>query len=81
MEVGNSYGRIRGRSEGTEADGNPVGRTTVLTNLDLWELSEANPPTKEHKCMGWSVAPWHICSRGLICLTLVEEDPPNPLET
>jgi hypothetical protein len=33
-EVGDSYGRVRGRIEEAEGDGNPIGRATVSTNLD-----------------------------------------------
>jgi hypothetical protein len=47
-EVGDPCGRVRGRIEGTEGDGNPIGRPTVSTNLDPWELPETKPPTKEH---------------------------------
>jgi hypothetical protein len=32
------YGRVRGRTQGTKRDGNPIGRPTVSTNLDPWEL-------------------------------------------
>ena len=35
-----------------EGDCNPIGRTTVSTNLDPWELPETKPPTKEHT---WAV--------------------------
>ena len=42
-EVGASYGRVRGRIEGTEGDGNPIGRPTVSTNLDPWELLSYQP--------------------------------------
>jgi hypothetical protein len=31
-EIGDPYGRIRGRIEGAEAEGNPIGRPTVSTN-------------------------------------------------
>ena len=39
-EVGDLYGRVRGRVEGTEVYSNPIGRSTVLTNPDLSELPE-----------------------------------------
>ena len=32
--------------------GNPTGEPTELTNLDHWELSETEPPTKEHTQVG-----------------------------
>jgi len=44
-EVGDPHGRVRGRIEGTEGDGNPIGRPTVSTNPDSWELPETNSPT------------------------------------
>jgi hypothetical protein len=52
IEVGDPYGRVRGRIEGAEADGNPIGRPTVSTNLEHWELSETKPPTKVHTWAG-----------------------------
>jgi hypothetical protein len=33
-KVEDHYGRVRGRIEGTEGHGNPIGRPTVSTNLD-----------------------------------------------
>jgi hypothetical protein len=32
------YGRVRGRTGGAEGDSNPIGRSTVSTNPDTWEL-------------------------------------------
>jgi hypothetical protein len=49
-EVGDPYGRVR--INRAEADGNPVGRPTVSTNSDPWELPETKQSTKE--CM-WAV--------------------------
>ena len=46
------YGRVMGRIEGTEEDGNTIGRPTVPTNLDPRELPETKPPTKEHTQAG-----------------------------
>jgi hypothetical protein len=77
-EVRDPYGRIGGKSEGTEGDGNPIDRPTVSTNLDCWELSETEPLIKEHKEAG--PRPWHICSRELPSLASVGEDVPNPVE-
>jgi hypothetical protein len=48
MGVKEPYGRVIGRSERIEGDGNPKGRQTLSTNLDLWELPESEPPAKEH---------------------------------
>jgi hypothetical protein len=45
---------VGGRTRGAEGDGNPIGRTTVSTNLDPLELPEIKPPTKEHTWSGCS---------------------------
>jgi hypothetical protein len=47
-EVGDPHGRVRGRIEGIEGDGNPIGRTTMSIKSDPWELPETKPQTKEH---------------------------------
>jgi len=47
-EVGDPCGRVRGRIEEDEGDSNPIGKPTVSTNLDAWELPETKPPTKGH---------------------------------
>ena len=64
----------------TEGDCNPIGRPTVSTNLDPWELPETKPPTKEHTWAG----PWppaHTQQR-TDCLVWPQwEDEPNPVET
>jgi hypothetical protein len=39
---------------GVEGDGNTIGRSTISTNPDLWNLPETKPPTKEPKWAG----PW-----------------------
>jgi hypothetical protein len=36
-EVWHPYGSVKGRIEGTEADGIPIGRPTVTSNLDFWK--------------------------------------------
>jgi hypothetical protein len=43
----NPYGRVRGNSEGTEADGCTIERPTELTNLEPWELPETKLSTKD----------------------------------
>jgi hypothetical protein len=48
MEVRDPYGRAGGRTEGPEGNRSPTERQTMLTNLNLWKLSETEPPTKEH---------------------------------
>jgi hypothetical protein len=35
-----------------EMVGNPIGRPTVSTNLDPWELQKSESPTKEHTGAG-----------------------------
>ena len=81
IEVRDLYGRVRGRIEGPQGNGNPTGSPTVSTNLDLWEPlpPETDSPTKEHTQAG--LQPQHICSRGLPYLALLEEDALNPAET
>jgi hypothetical protein len=37
----------------TEGDCNPIGRPTVSTNLDPWELPKTEPTTKEYTQAGW----------------------------
>jgi hypothetical protein len=34
-EVRDACGRVKGRAEGAEGDGNPIGRPKVSTNLEL----------------------------------------------
>jgi hypothetical protein len=43
------HGRVRERIEGTEGDGNPIGRLTISTNLS-YEI-------KKKKYTGWSETP------------------------
>ena len=52
MEVGDLYGRVRGKIEGTEGDSNAIRRTTISTNLNQWEAPESEPPIKEHITAG-----------------------------
>jgi hypothetical protein len=48
MEVGNTYGTVRGRIEGPEVYGHTTGRLRESTNLDPWGISESEPQNKEH---------------------------------
>jgi hypothetical protein len=73
------YGRIKGRIEGMEGDGNPRGRPTVVTNLDPWKLPGTDPQTKEHAEA--VLMPRHICIPGLSCLASVGEEILNSVET
>jgi hypothetical protein len=45
-EVGNLYGRIRGRIEEAEGESDLIGRTAVSTNPDLRELLETKSSTR-----------------------------------
>jgi hypothetical protein len=51
-DVGDPHGRVKGRIEGTEGDGNPIGRPTMSPNLIAWEFPESEPPIKEHTWAG-----------------------------
>jgi len=68
-----------GRTDGPERDGNPTGRLIESTNLVPWELSESEPPTKEHT--GAGKRPQAAQSSWLPCLASVGEDMPNLAET
>jgi hypothetical protein len=52
MEAGDTYGSFRGRIESPEVDGYPARRPAESTNLDTWDLSESEPPIKEHTWAG-----------------------------
>jgi hypothetical protein len=58
--------------------GNPIRRPIVSTNPKPWELIESHQSKIIH---GLVSGPRHICSRGLLCLTSVGDDGPNPIET
>jgi hypothetical protein len=47
IEIGNPYGRVRGRIERAEGDGEPIRRPAVSTNLDHSELPETKPKSNE----------------------------------
>jgi hypothetical protein len=51
-ELGNPYGKVRGMIEGSQRDGNPIGRPTVSNYQEPWELPETEPPTREHTWAG-----------------------------
>jgi hypothetical protein len=54
-EVGDPHGRVRGRTEGAEREGNPLGRSTVLTNMDHENSQRLG---QQPKCTrNWSKAP------------------------
>jgi hypothetical protein len=45
-EVGDPCGKIRGRIEGAEGEGDPIRRPAVSTNPDLWHIPEFELPTR-----------------------------------
>jgi len=51
-EIRDSYGRVGGRVKSPEEGRDSTGRPTDSTNLDPWELSETEPPIKEHTQSG-----------------------------
>ena len=73
------FGWIRKRLEETEEEGNPIGRPAVSTNLDPWDLSDTEPPTRQHTLA--DMRSQHMYSRGLPALASVREDTPKPLDT
>ena len=75
-ELRNSYWRVRERIEDPEGERNSTRRPTESTTLDPWQLSETEPPTKEHKRA--ELRPHLI---GLPCLPTMEEAISNPAET
>jgi hypothetical protein len=38
--------------EEAEEEGNPIGKPAVLTNLDPWDLSDTESPTRQHTLAG-----------------------------
>ena len=68
VEVGESYGRGRRGIEGTEGDGNPVGRPTMSTNLDSWELAKTEPPIKKHTWAGTRSSGTYVAEDCLVWL-------------
>ena len=34
--------------EEAEEEGEPIGRPTISTNMDPWDLSDTEPPTRQH---------------------------------
>jgi hypothetical protein len=72
-EVKDSHGRLSGRIEEIEEDSNPIGRSTVSTNLDPW----CSQRLSQMVCMG----SWHIGTIGVPFLAPVGEDMTNTVET
>jgi hypothetical protein len=59
--------------------GNSIGKPAVSTNLDHWDLSDTEPPTRQHTLN--DMRSQHMYSRGLPALASVREDTPKPLDT
>jgi len=66
--------RTEGKLEEAEEEGSPMGRPAVSTDLDPQDLSDTEPPSRQHTLAGHT----HIYSRGLSGPVLVREDAPNP---
>jgi hypothetical protein len=69
------YEIVRGRTEGEEGDGKPIGRTKASTKLDTSELPETKSPTKGHTWLVYAPSPAHVyqsnalyghCGRGCV---------------
>jgi hypothetical protein len=56
-EVGDPCVWIREKLEGAE-EGDPIRKPAVSTNLDPWDLSDTEPPTRQHTLAIWG--PQHI---------------------
>ena len=70
---------INKRVKEAEDKGNSVGGPTVLTNLDLWDLSNLDRQTDSIHQLIWG--PQHTYSRGRSDLSSLKNDVPNPQET
>ena len=57
-EIGDPNERVRGRTEGAEGGGNPIGRTTATTDPDISQRL-SHQPKSIHELVQ---CPWHICS-------------------
>jgi hypothetical protein len=51
-ETWDTYGTVRKRIEGADENVGTIGRPTLSTNLEPWELPETKPPFKEHTRAG-----------------------------
>jgi hypothetical protein len=47
-EVGDPWGWMRGKLEKAEEEGDLIRRPIVSKNLDPWDLSDTEPPTRQH---------------------------------
>jgi hypothetical protein len=61
-----------------EEECDPIWRPAVSINLDPWDLSDTELPTRQHTLL--VQVPLHIYTWGLPGLASVGEDTPNPGE-
>jgi hypothetical protein len=61
--------------EEVKEDGDPIGNPAISTDLDTQDLSDTDPPTRQHILTG--LRPRHIYSRGQTGLASVREYVPN----
>jgi hypothetical protein len=47
-EAGDPCGCVREKLEEAEEESDPIGRPAVSTNLDPWDLSDTELPTRQH---------------------------------
>ena len=52
MELRESFRRVGRKIDGPKEDKDSIGRPTISSNLDPWELPETQPPTKEQAQAG-----------------------------
>jgi hypothetical protein len=45
-EFKDTYGKVRGKIKAAEVNDNSIGRPTLLTNTDPWDLPETKSPSK-----------------------------------
>ena len=82
LKSGIPCGWIKERLEEVEEEGDPIGRPAVSTNLDPRDLSDTEPPTRQHTLAGLRPQTHTYMYRGgLPGLDSMGEDAPNPRET
>jgi len=78
-EAADPCGWVREQLEEAEEEGNRIRGPTVSINLDPWNLSATETPTRQHTQLRWGSQ--HIYSRGLPSLGSVRKDAHSPQET
>jgi hypothetical protein len=70
--------RVKGRTEGAEGNSNPIGRTTISTNLTTHSSQGQNhQPKSTH---GVTHGSSYLCSRGLLYLASMGREALGPVE-